>query len=74
MTPPRTLRRRFGLGPRPTELAAGLAVADEGGHLVKPLPNDAMAALDPGLIDAYEELGRQLPEVAAEIWCAGRPA
>jgi SAM-dependent methyltransferase len=51
--------------------ASGLAVVDRGGHLIKPLPNREMAGLPPGLVDAYEELGRQLPELAAEIWVAG---
>lgn len=51
--------------------AAGLEVVAQGGHLLKPLPNDRMADLPPELVDAYEELGRQLPDLAAEIWAAG---
>jgi SAM-dependent methyltransferase len=51
--------------------AAGLRVVDRGGHLIKPLPNREMATLPPALVDAYEELGRQFPALAAELWIAG---
>jgi SAM-dependent methyltransferase len=49
---------------------AGLRVAARGGHLIKPLPNREMAALPAALVDAYEALGHELPELAAEIWVA----
>lgn len=51
--------------------ASGLRVVDRGGHLIKPLPNREMAALSPALVDAYEELGRQFPAIAAELWITG---
>lgn len=50
---------------------SGLNVTASGGHLIKPLPNAEMARLDPALVDAYEELGRELPRLAAEIFVAG---
>ena len=50
---------------------AGYRVAARGGHLINPLPNDQMAALPPPLVDAYEQLGRELPELAGEAWVAG---
>ncbi|HKI87278.1 MAG TPA: class I SAM-dependent methyltransferase [Thermoanaerobaculia bacterium] len=53
--------------------AAGLEVIDSGGYLIKPLPNEAMATLEPRFVDACEELGRELPDLAAEIYAVGRP-
>lgn len=50
---------------------AGLRVALTGGYLIKPLPNDRMAELAEDLVDAYEELGRSFPELAAEIYAVG---
>ena len=50
---------------------AGLRVVQSGGYLLKPLPNEQMAALAPELVDAYFELGRQFPELAAEIYAVG---
>jgi SAM-dependent methyltransferase len=50
---------------------SGLAVVARGGHLLKPLPNREMAALPARLVDAYEALGRDLPDLAAEVWVAG---
>ena len=52
---------------------AGLRVNAQGGILFKPLPNSRMSELPPALIDAYEALGRQLPDLAAEIYTVGRP-
>lgn len=52
---------------------AGLRVVQTGGYLLKPLPNDHMAELPKALVDAYEELGRELPELAAEIYAVGEP-
>lgn len=51
--------------------AAGLTVVESGGYLIKPLPNDAMAELPPELVDAYELVGRELPELSAEIFVVG---
>lgn len=51
---------------------AGLVVETTGGILFKPLPNSKMRELAPGLIDAYEALGRELPDLAAEIYALGR--
>lgn len=53
---------------------ADLQVIESGGYLIKPLPNAMMATLDPRLVDACEELGRELPELAAEIYAVGRPS
>lgn len=53
--------------------AAGLSVGTVGGYLIKPVPNDRMAELPPELIDAYEELGHGLPDLAAEIYAVGEP-
>jgi 2-polyprenyl-3-methyl-5-hydroxy-6-metoxy-1,4-benzoquinol methylase len=58
---------------RHTFEAAGLTVTGSGGYLLKPLPNDRMAEMPAQLVDAWEELGRQFPELAAEIWTAGAP-
>lgn len=54
--------------------AAGLRVTGSGGILLKPLPNSKMAELPPALIGAYAALGRELPDLAAEIWVTGTPA
>lgn len=51
--------------------SAGLDVEQTGGILLKPLPNSKMAELPAELIDAYEALGRELPDLAAEIWAVG---
>jgi 2-polyprenyl-3-methyl-5-hydroxy-6-metoxy-1,4-benzoquinol methylase len=51
--------------------AAGLRVEKTGGVLFKPLPNRKMAELSPELVDAYEALGRELPDLAAEIFAVG---
>ncbi|HTM20665.1 MAG TPA: class I SAM-dependent methyltransferase [Kofleriaceae bacterium] len=53
--------------------AAGLRVTATGGILLKPLPNSKMAQQDPALIDAWEALGRALPDLAAEIYALGTP-
>jgi len=54
------------------ELAlAGLTVTATGGILLKPLPNSKMAEQPPALIDAWEALGRELPDLAAEIYALG---
>lgn len=50
---------------------AGLRVTASGGHLLKALANDRMAELPADLVDAYEELGRQFPDLAAEIYAVG---
>lgn len=52
---------------------AGLRVTATGGILLKPLPNSKMAQQDPRLIDAWEALGRELPDLAAEIYALGTP-
>jgi hypothetical protein len=49
-------------------------VTATGGILLKPLPNSGMAqtaASNPKLIDAWEALGRELPDLAAEIYAVG---
>jgi SAM-dependent methyltransferase len=51
---------------------AGLRVVETGGILLKPLPNARMNELPPALIRAYAALGRELPELAAEIYAAGK--
>jgi 2-polyprenyl-3-methyl-5-hydroxy-6-metoxy-1,4-benzoquinol methylase len=51
--------------------AAGLDVREVGGILFKPLPNSKMRELEPALIDAYEALGRELPDLAAEVYAIG---
>jgi 2-polyprenyl-3-methyl-5-hydroxy-6-metoxy-1,4-benzoquinol methylase len=56
---------------------AGLRVTATGGILLKPLPNSGMAQTlqhNPKLIDAWEALGRELPDLAAEIYALGTPA
>ena len=52
---------------------AGLKVSQTGGILFKPLPNSRMKDLPPELIDAYAALGRELPDLAAEIYAVGAP-
>lgn len=52
---------------------AGLRVTLTGGYLLKPLPNEHMARLPEDLVDAYVELGRSFPELAAEIYAVGEP-
>jgi 2-polyprenyl-3-methyl-5-hydroxy-6-metoxy-1,4-benzoquinol methylase len=50
---------------------AGLRVSETGGILFKPLPNSRMKDLPVALIDAYAALGRELPDLAAEIYAVG---
>lgn len=50
---------------------AGFAIREKGGIFLKPLPNEAMARLPAGLVDALEELGRELPDLAAELYVVG---
>ena len=63
-----------------TELVgrAGLKVVDEGGYLVKPFTHEQMAAIAsviaPEVIDGLWQIGRELPEIASEIFVnAGLP-
>jgi len=51
--------------------AAGLEVVGSGGILLKPLPNARMCELEPALLDAYEALGREHPDLAAEVYALG---
>lgn len=44
---------------------AGLRVAERGGIFLKPLPNDAMAALDPAVLAGFERAARHLPDHCA---------
>lgn len=47
---------------------SGLQIESIHGILLKPLPNSQMEKMDPGVIDAFYELGRELPsEHCAEI-------
>jgi 2-polyprenyl-3-methyl-5-hydroxy-6-metoxy-1,4-benzoquinol methylase len=55
------------------EFASAGLDARTGGILFKPLPNDRMQALPPALLDAYEAMGRELPDLAAEIYALGVP-
>jgi 2-polyprenyl-3-methyl-5-hydroxy-6-metoxy-1,4-benzoquinol methylase len=50
-----------------TELAAraGLEVAHREGVMLKPLPNDAMAALDPAVLAGFAAAARHLPDHCA---------
>lgn len=50
---------------------AGLTVTSTGGILFKPLPNSRMKDLPNELIAAYAALGRELPDLAAEIYAVG---
>jgi 2-polyprenyl-3-methyl-5-hydroxy-6-metoxy-1,4-benzoquinol methylase len=50
---------------------AGLQVAASGGHMLKPVPNQAMSAFPEVLIDAYEELGRRYVDLSAEVFAVG---
>ena len=53
---------------------AGLTPVQAGGILLKPVPNKELARLPAALVDAYEKLGRELPELAAEIFAIGTVA
>ena len=53
-------------------VGAGLEVVHAGGIMFKPLPNARMADLPGELTDAYEALGGELPDLAAEIYSLGR--
>jgi 2-polyprenyl-3-methyl-5-hydroxy-6-metoxy-1,4-benzoquinol methylase len=44
---------------------AGLRVRERGGILLKPLPNSAMADLDPAVIEGFERVARHFPEHCA---------
>lgn len=45
--------------------AAGLRVHERSGIFLKPLPNAAMAALDPAVLEGFELVARHLPEHCA---------
>jgi SAM-dependent methyltransferase len=65
-------RRTYTLDSLRGELeAAGLRVRSTGGILFKPLPSSRMCELPAAVIDAYEALGRELPDLAAEIYAIG---
>lgn len=48
--------------------AAGLRVVDEGGYFLKPLSSGQMESWPEDLLDAFFEVGRQIPTHAAEIY------
>lgn len=48
--------------------AAGLAGAELTGFFLKPLPNDQMQAWPQGVLDAFLEVGKQLPAYCAHIY------
>jgi 2-polyprenyl-3-methyl-5-hydroxy-6-metoxy-1,4-benzoquinol methylase len=50
--------------------AAGLRVRECGGILLKPLPNEAMAALDPAVLEGFERAARHLPDHCAMTYVA----
>jgi dTDP-3-amino-3,4,6-trideoxy-alpha-D-glucose transaminase len=56
--------------------AAGFVPEEEGGYLLKPFTNDQMATvtslLAPEIMDGLWELGRQLPDLACEIYVNAR--
>lgn len=55
-----------------TELIeARFEILDSGGLLFKPAPNAVMATMPSDLVDAYERLGRESPDIAAEIFSIG---
>lgn len=54
-----------------TFAAAGLRVVNSGGHMLKPVPNQAMADLSEDLVNAYEELGRRFVALSAELFAVG---
>ena len=52
-------------------MAGGLRVVAEGGYLVKPFTHAQMEQCAPllgGVMDGLYELGRELPDLASEIW------
>jgi SAM-dependent methyltransferase len=49
---------------------AGLCVREQGGILLKPLPNAQMAALDPAVLDGFERAARHLPDHCAMTYVA----
>jgi 2-polyprenyl-3-methyl-5-hydroxy-6-metoxy-1,4-benzoquinol methylase len=59
------------------ELAmAGFRVLEEGGYFLKPFTSAQMAGLsflDPRMTDGLCEMGRELPALAAEIFCVAEP-
>lgn len=54
--------------------SAGLTVVNEGGYFLKPLSNSQMESWDNRLLDAFFELGRALPDIAAEIYVVCKKA
>jgi hypothetical protein len=54
-------------------LAADLEIVARGGLFLKPLTNQQISeSWTPAMIDAFYELGRDLPELAAEIYAVCR--
>lgn len=56
--------------------AAGFDVVDRGGYFVKPFTNAQMADIgfvDGALLDGLWTMGRELPDLAAEIFCVAGP-
>lgn len=47
---------------------AGLRVVDDGGYFLKPLSNSQMETWPDDLVDAFFEVGREMPQHAAEIY------
>lgn len=58
--------------------AAGLHVVDAGGHFVKPFTHDQMTQIAPTVggpvLDGLFQLGREIPELASEIFVEARKA
>lgn len=64
-------RRCYDLDRLKTEVEqAGLTVINSGGILLKPLPNAEMEQLSEGFCDALYEIGRDYPELCAEVFVA----
>ena len=57
--------------------AAGFRILEEGGYFLKPFTSAQMADLaflDARMADGLCEIGRELPDLAAEIFCVAEPA
>ena len=57
---------------------AGFSIEDEGGYFIKPFTHQQMASiqnvLTPQVISGLTTLGRELPEIASEIYVNARPS